>query len=49
MERKYSKSHLLQQPKNLIATFESHLLQHLKKPLQHGETNKKGRAKVARG
>jgi hypothetical protein len=37
-----SQKHLLQRPKNLIATFENHLLQHLKKThCNTGETEKK--------
>jgi hypothetical protein len=46
--RKKIKNHLLQQPKNLISTFENHLLQHKKNPLQHGETTKRT-YKIARG
>jgi hypothetical protein len=36
-----SQKHMLQRPKNAIATFENHLLQHHKNSLQHGRKQQK--------
>ena len=49
MERKYSKSHLLQQPKNLIATFENHLSQYLKRTIATWRNKQKRTCKSSKG